>query len=85
MTPRQHQGLLRRTTGSGRSTPWIVGEVAGSNLCAVIASWGNGADVHGATQVHRAAGVLVGRRGADTGTWPFARPDPQQEATDGNV
>jgi hypothetical protein len=32
--------------------PWIVGEVAGSNLCAVIASWDNGVDVHGATQVH---------------------------------
>lgn len=32
--------------------PWIVGEVAGSKLCAVIASWDTGADVHGATQVH---------------------------------
>ena len=32
--------------------PWIVGEVAGSKLCAVIASWDNGVDVHGATQVH---------------------------------
>jgi hypothetical protein len=29
--------------------PWIVGEVTGSKLCAVIASWDNGVDVHGAT------------------------------------
>lgn len=32
--------------------PWIVGEVTGSKLCAVIASWGNDADPHGTTQVH---------------------------------
>jgi hypothetical protein len=31
--------------------PWMVGEVAGSKLCAVIASWDNGVDVHGPTQV----------------------------------
>ena len=31
--------------------PWIVGEVTGSKLCAVIASWDTGVDVHGATQV----------------------------------